>query len=280
MRVETTNSKKLEETIQKIAKDGMQSLHVLADFDRTLTKAFVNGKFISSMITILREDGDYLAPEYAPQAHALYHHYGPIENDPKVPLLEKKKIMEEWWQAHFNLLIKYGLSQSDVKKVAESGKLKFRDQFPDFLKILAENDVPLVIMSANPLGGEAIFTLLEKEGLNSENIDVIGNDFIWGNDGKARDVKKPIIHSFNKDETLLQNFPAFDNIKNRTNVLLLGDGLGDIGMAEGFDYKNIIKVGFLSGDESQLPDYVENYDAVILGDGSFEYVNNLIRKIL
>lgn len=35
-----TNLKKLEKIKQKIAKDGADKLHILADFDRTLTKNF------------------------------------------------------------------------------------------------------------------------------------------------------------------------------------------------------------------------------------------------
>jgi len=38
------NPEKLEELIGKIAQDGKEHFHVIADFDRTLTSAFVNGK--------------------------------------------------------------------------------------------------------------------------------------------------------------------------------------------------------------------------------------------
>jgi cytosolic 5'-nucleotidase 3 len=34
----------LEEKIKNISRDGKEKLHVIADFDRTLTKAFVNGE--------------------------------------------------------------------------------------------------------------------------------------------------------------------------------------------------------------------------------------------
>lgn len=35
------------------------------------------------------------------------------------------------------------------------------------------------------------------------------------------------------------------SIKKRTNVLLLGDHIGDLGMSDGSDYENRIAVGFL-----------------------------------
>lgn len=34
-------------------------------------------------------------------------------------------------------------------------------------------------------------------------------------------------------------------VKDRTNILLLGDGLGDLGMSDGVSFENRIAVGFL-----------------------------------
>jgi cytosolic 5'-nucleotidase 3 len=34
-------------------------------------------------------------------------------------------------------------------------------------------------------------------------------------------------------------------VKDRTNILLLGDGLGDLGMSDGVNIENRIAVGFL-----------------------------------
>lgn len=41
--------------------------------------------------------------------------------------------------------------------------------------------------------------------------------------------------------------PNYDNasVKNRTNVLLLGDHIGDLGMSDGLKYETRISVGFL-----------------------------------
>ena len=75
-----------------------------------------------------------------------------------------------------------------------------------------------------------------------DNIDIISNAFDWDENGEAIAAREPIIHSFNKDETVVHNFPIYEEIKDRRNVLLLGDGLGDADMANGFDYENIIKI--------------------------------------
>jgi 5'-nucleotidase len=61
-------------------------------------------------------------------------------------------------------------------------------------------------------------------------------------DGKAIAIKEPIIHSFNKGETVVKDSPIYEEIKERKNILLLGDSLGDVRMADGFDYENILKI--------------------------------------
>lgn len=76
-------------------------------------------------------------------------------------------------------------------------------------------------------------------------------------------------------------FPeVYSNIKNRRNVLLLGDSIGDLGMIEGFEYETLLKVGFLNFDYDKLrEEYKRNFDIVLEGDGDFNQVNNLVRSL-
>jgi 5'-nucleotidase len=63
-------------------------------------------------------------------------------------------------------------------------------------------------------------------------------------------VKDPIIHVFNKDETSLATMShIYKQIQYRKNVILLGDSLGDVGMVTGFDYVNLLKIGFLNAED-------------------------------
>jgi hypothetical protein len=50
------NPQHLEELIEKIAHDGKEHFHVIADFDSTLTTAFVNGQPRSSLESIFEEE--------------------------------------------------------------------------------------------------------------------------------------------------------------------------------------------------------------------------------
>jgi len=47
------NPEYVQNVISKMSAQGSQFFHVVADFDRTLTKAFVDGKPISSLESIL-----------------------------------------------------------------------------------------------------------------------------------------------------------------------------------------------------------------------------------
>jgi 5'-nucleotidase len=76
----------------------------------------------------------------------------------------------------------------------------------------------------------------------TKNVHIISNNFIRDKQGKAIGIQEPIIHSFNKNETTIKIFPFYQEIAERKNVLLLGDSPGDVHMADGFEYENILKI--------------------------------------
>jgi 5'-nucleotidase len=85
----------------------------------------------------------------------------------------------------------------------------------------------------------------------------------------------------NKDEVIIEDQRIFERIKDRHNVILLGDGEGDIGMVQNIKYDNIIKIGYLNEKEEELKEkFLEIFDVVITNDGSFEYINKLLKNIL
>jgi len=275
------NHKKLEKLKEQISKEGVEKLHVLADFDRTLTYAFARGEKVPSIISILRSSGKYLGEDYAKKALALYEKYHSIEIDPKIPFEEKKKAMYEWWKTHFDLVIRSGLNRNHLDEVVVSGKMKFRQGALEFFDFLHKHKIPLIIMSASGLGGSVIAALLEKENRLYRNIYIISNSLVWDKNGKAIDIKKPIIHCLNKDETILKNFPCYKTIKQRKNVLLLGDNLEDVKMIKGFDYDNLIKIGFINEDvEKNLKYYSKVYDALIINDFSMDYINKILKEMI
>ncbi|MBU1091568.1 hypothetical protein KKA27_01770 [Patescibacteria group bacterium] len=279
MEVIISNPEDLEKLKIQIKKAGYQNLHILSDFDRTLTYGAIDGIKTPSIISMLR-DGNHLKEGYAEQAHVLFNKYHSIEVDPNISLSEKKEKMKEWWKAHHELLIQSGLSKSDLEDIVKNGHVKFREGVTDFLDFLYENNIPLVILSASGCG-DAIQLFFQNIKKDYSNIFYVTNSFNWDENGRAASTKEPIVHCLNKDETILEKIPkVYQSIKNRRNVILLGDSVGDLGMIEGFDYHNLLKIGFLNFDyDKSRKDYKENFDVVLEGDGNFSFVNALIRSL-
>ena len=65
------------------------------------------------------------------------------------------------------------------------------------------------------------------------------------------------------------------------NILLLGDSTDDVSMAIGFDYKNLIKIGFWNKPTPEnQPIYKKSYDILITNDGSMNEVNKILKQII
>ncbi len=280
MKTIISNPKQFKRIVKNIKKDGVKNLHILTDFDKTLTYNFVKGKEVQSVIAILRDE-KYLTPNYPALAQKLADKYIPIEDNPKIPKSEKNKAMLEWWSKHLNLLIKSKLSIKDIQKAVSSKKIRLRNGVKDFLKTMNKNQIPVIIISAAGLGKDSIKMILQKNNIDYKNIHIVSNGFIWNKKGAAIGINKPIIHSLNKDETILKSFGFYKNIKNRENVALLGDGLDDIDMLGKVKHKNVIKIGFLNKDvNSRLKYYKKAFDLVITGDADFKGINSLIKKMI
>ncbi len=265
-----------EEKKKKILEAGADKFHVLADFDRTLTRCFIGKEKSPPPMMVLR-NGKYLTSDYVKKSTALFDKYHPIEIASNVHYEEKVKKMREWWETHFKLLIDTGLNKNTLKRFVKDVKLEFREGTKEFLYFLNKKNIPLVIISSSGLGS-VIPMYLEKEGLMYENISVVANLFEFNNKGIVRKVKEPIIHVLNKSEVSLKNLPIYGELEKRKNVMLLGDQLGDLGMVKGFNYDNLISIGFLNENiKENLEIYKKNFDVVIPNDGSFDFINEFLK---
>ena len=264
---------------KNISEGGRDNLHVLSDFDRTITYGLSGEKRTPTVISQLRSDPKYLGAEYKKQTEKWFEEYHPIEVDSSISLEEKKAKMHEWWMKYFEFLVKCGFNRDLIKRVVKEMPLKFRKGSLEFLSYLNKNNIPLIFMSAAP--GDMLIEYIEQNGLMFPNVYVISNRYKFNSKGKAVRIKEPIIHTFNKTEITLEDYPIFNKIKNRKNVLLIGDSYGDVGMIEGFDYKNLLKVGFYNdSSEGILKDFTSHFDVVLTGDQDFGYVNKLLKEIL
>lgn len=274
-----SNPEKIEAAKQQMISDGVEKLLVVSDFDKTLTSCFVGGKKIASLISILRDE-KLLTADYPENAQALYDRYHPLEINPDISFETKKAAMSEWWSRHYELLIKSGLSRKEIETVTESKKLSLRKGATDFIALLKNANIPLLILSSAGMGSETIELYLKRFG-EFDNIRIASNSFIWDDDGKAIGVNEPIIHTFNKDFAAVKQFSFYNELESRKNVILLGDGLGDAEMLNGFDHEEVIKIGFLNDStEGRLEDFKKAFDIVILNDGPMDFANILIKELI
>lgn len=66
-----------------------------------------------------------------------------------------------------------------------------------------------------------------------------------------------MIHVYNKHDGALRNTEYFKRLKDCSNIILMGDSLGDLSMADGAaSVENILKIGFLNDRvrNRKLPD--------------------------
>lgn len=260
-----------------MAAGGADKLHILADFDKTLSNvAYIDDKPVGSIIGLLRA-GSYLGPEYSKTAYELFEKYAPIEHDQNIPRTERVVKMEEWWIKHSELLIKSKLNKRDMDNAMIAGHLKLRDGAVETFKLLQANNVPIIIMSGGP--AYMIQKQLELSGIFTDNVHIVACYYEYDKDGYMTNYQQPIIHSQNKYEIILHEFPFFSKLKERTNVILMGDQIDDLGMIEGFDYSNLLTIAFANKKEHE-EQFAPKFDIVIGEPGNFNFINNLLKQIL
>lgn len=272
------NETYFKDLVSKIKAWGYEKLHVLADFDRTLTKCFTAWVKRWTLISVLRSEW-YLSEEYTKKAYELFDYYNPIEINPNIPLEEKKKEMTIWWNKHLDLLVHSSLHKSHIDRVINSWIIEFRDGAVEFLNFLSENNIPLVIISANGLWTDSIKLFFEKNNVLTSNVYIISNSFVWWTDDIAVWYDKRVVHVFNKDETILSDFPEIhEKIENRKNVILLWDSLWDPLMIEWFEYDNLLKIWFLNEKEEELEEsYRKSYDLILTWDSDFSVWEKVLK---
>jgi|AntRauTorckE6833_2_1112554.scaffolds.fasta_scaffold00189_3 5'-nucleotidase len=271
------NKKSLENKIKTIKNQGLDKLHVVSDFDRTITRATKNGEKIPSGIALIRQGG-YLSADYPERAFALFDKYHPIEINENLDYEYRYKMMTKWWEEHEKLLIESKMHKGVIDDIIEKNPKLFRDGSDKFFNFLHEKQIPLLIFSAGI--GNLIKDYLKEKDKLTNNIHIIANTFVFNSEGYATGYEAKIIHTLNKSETKIENPKYQEMIAKRNNVILLGDSLGDLGMVNDLDVNCIIKIGFLNKEiESKLELYKSKFDVVIANDGSMNYVNKLLEDL-
>ncbi|XP_010022807.1 PREDICTED: 7-methylguanosine phosphate-specific 5'-nucleotidase-like, partial [Nestor notabilis] len=210
----------------------------------------------------------------------LLHYYYPIEIDPNRTLEEKLPLMVEWWSKVHELLSQQSIRKGDIAQIVRESGVMLRDGFKELFDQLHKYNVPLFIFSAGI--GDVLEEIIRQANVFYSNINVVSNYMDFDENGVLTRFKRPLIHTYNKNDSILQGTEYFQQLSTRTSVILLGDSMGDLTMADGVpSVENILKIGFLNDKHREvLGKYLDAFDIVLERDETLDVANGILRYIL
>ncbi|NWR81260.1 5NT3B nucleotidase, partial [Centropus unirufus] len=267
--------------IQAIKEQGLNKLQVISDFDMTLSRFGCNGRRCPTSHSE-QMWGSPCSFSTCPtlQLMALLHHYYPIEIDPNQTLEEKRPFMVEWWTKAHELLLQQKIQKGDIAQTVRESGVMLRDGFNELFEQLHKSSVPLFIFSAGI--GDILEEIIRQANVFYSNVNVVSNYMDFDDEGVLTRFKPPLIYTYNKNSSVLQGTEYFQQLSMRTSIILLGDSMGDLTMADGVpSVENILKIGFLNDKvEEWREKYLDAYDIVLESDETLDVVNGILRYIL
>lgn len=276
--VHIANINRVNEVIKKFISDGPSKLQVISDFDHTLSSHTYNNISCPSCYSIL--DNSLLLPEdFRSRAAELRNIYYPIEIDPNLETEQKIPKMVEWWTEVRENLARSRISKDSLKQMVAESSARLRDGCDILFQNLEQHNVPLLILSAGL--GDIIHEILEQKSKVYSNMKIVSNFMKFDEQNLMIGFEGDIIHTFNKNENAVHKSEYFEQLKARSNIILLGDSLGDLHMAEGAEENSVqLKIGYLNEKvEEALEKYKKSYDIVLAQTENMDLANTIISRI-
>jgi len=264
--------------ISRIIEGGLGKLQVITDFDRTLSKQHHNGVTTPCSYSVF-ERIPSLPKKVLEGGADLYRKFGWYVEDPYLTAEEKAPYMVEWSRLHEELIVGLPYREDEIKQAIIDAQISLRDGAEKVFRKLSDASVPVLVFSAGL--GDVVSGVLKLNKLDLENIRVVSN-FFRHEGGLIRGYNGSRIHVYNKNEHAVENMDYFKDLSHRPNVILMGDSLGDANMADGVKGEGaILKIGFLSVKiDHFLPQFLDNFDIVLLDDQTMDVFNALMDLIL
>ncbi|XP_036334182.1 7-methylguanosine phosphate-specific 5'-nucleotidase [Rhagoletis pomonella] len=269
---------RVEKTLNEFVAGGHERLQVVSDFDYTITKQrTANGTSVPSSFNIF-EECKSLPVNFVKEARELHDTYRPIEVDPHIPLEEKAQAMIEWWTKSGKNLMGFAFDLNEIDEITKKYAHSVRNNTQELFWYLNELNIPVLVFSAGL--GNCVIAMLRQAGILYPNVKVISN-FLQFKDGMLNGFQEPIIHTFNKNETMLEGSDYYDLVHNRDHILLMGDTLADSGMADGVPASShVIKIGFLFHHvQENMEQYMNTFDIVLVDDQTMDVPLTLLKLI-
>ncbi|KAK4320562.1 hypothetical protein Pmani_008567 [Petrolisthes manimaculis] len=268
----------VEQVLTSIVTEGYSKLQVIADFDRTLTRVWYNGKKCETCYGIM--DNSPMMPDfYREEANQLLARYYPIELDPHMTEAEKIPHMMEWYRNIHALILKCHVNKSSFKGMVSDSNIRLRDGTEELFGSLHRAGVPVLVLSAGI--GDVLVEVLQHFNVYTDNVKVVANFFKYNKEGVIEGFQGDAIHMFNKNENAIHSSDYFQRLEGRANVILMGDSLGDVKMAVGVPNPvNVLKIGFLNDKiEERLESFMNNFDLVLIDDQTMDVAKTVLDQL-
>ncbi|KAK2493475.1 hypothetical protein MC885_010771 [Smutsia gigantea] len=269
--VHIKNPARVEEIICGLIKGGAAKLQIITDFDMTLSRFSHEGKRCPTSHYVI--DNSKLLWQ-------LKEKYYAIEIDPVLTIEEKYPYMVEWYTKSHGLLVEQALPKAKLKEIVAESDVMLKEGYENFFDKLRQHNIPVFIFSAGI--GDILEEVIRQAGVYHTNITVVSNFMDFDDNGILKGFKGELIHVYNKHDGALKNTDYFSQLKDNSNIILLGDSQGDIRMADGVaNVEYILKIGYLNDRVDELlAKYMDSYDIVLVKDESLDVANSILQKIL
>ncbi|EDW74673.1 uncharacterized protein Dwil_GK15779 [Drosophila willistoni] len=269
---------RVERIINEFIQGGPERMQMVSDFDFTITKQRTDdgGKVLSSFGIF--NACKSLPDNFKAETDKLYHIYRPIEIDPHMSKDEKVKYMIEWWTKSSEVTSGFPFDQTEIDDIASKFKHALRDRTHELFEDLQRMQIPLLVFSAGL--GNSVVSVLKQADIMYPNVKVVSN-FLQYRDGLLDGFQQPMIHTFNKNETVLDGHEYYDLVHSRDHIIVMGDSLGDADMASGVpSSSHILKIGFLFDHvEANMEKYMNTFDIVLVDDQTMDVPRALLELI-
>lgn len=243
------------------------NFYVLMDFDRTITTSKSFGSWA------VLENTDFINPNFKTDSRKLLEKYYPYEIDYSIDFNTKSCYMNEWYYKNMDLFYKYNLTYDILINCVKNSLMEFRPGFKDFIKILHDNNVPVIIISAGI--GNVITEFMKLNNCLYDNIHIISN-FIKFENNKMLKFEDTIIHSLNKNMNSLPKDLTYV-LYSKSYSMLFGDLVEDLYMLPQKYLSSCLSFGFLEQNvEKNLDIYNSSFDIVLTNNSSFFDIMNFL----
>ncbi|XP_018788098.1 PREDICTED: 7-methylguanosine phosphate-specific 5'-nucleotidase [Bactrocera latifrons] len=273
------DKQRVERILNEFMSGGHERLQIVSDFDFTITKQRTsNGATVPSSFGIF-EECKSLPPNFVKAARELHDIYRPIEVNPHISREEKVKAMIEWWTKSGENLMGFTFDLKEIDEIAKKYAYSMRDNSHELFKNLDALNIPVLVFSAGL--GNCVIAMLRQAGLFYPNMKVISNFLQFKDESMLNGFQEPIIHTFNKNETMLEGTDYYDLVHSRDHIILMGDSLADSGMADGVPASShVLKIGFLFHHANEyLEEYMNTFDIVLIDDQTMNVPLTLLKLI-